>query len=145
VKNALVFAMVVLLAVYLAACVPVTPLPEAQTDVKAAESTLCVSIEVFKASIEALQQVDASTTVEEFNQLKDAAAQAYEAMVAAWSDLQAAEVQVVESAMAEFETSLTQIAPEDTLGEVAVNVQTSAAAVKAAVNQLDQVACVEVK
>lgn len=142
-KNVLIFVIVILLAANITACVPVTPVPEAQMDVKAAETTLCASIKAFSASMEALQQVNADTTVEEFNQLKDAANQTYEAMIAAWGDLQEAEVQVVESAMAEFQDSISQISPEATLGEVATNIQVSAATVKAAVDQLDQVACIE--
>lgn len=118
-KNVLMFVIVLLLAANIAACVPVTPVPEAQVEVKAAETALCASIKAFRASIEALQQVDGDTTVEEFDQRKDAANQTYAAMVATWGELQEAEVQVVESAVAEFQDSLTQISPESTLGEVA--------------------------
>jgi hypothetical protein len=142
-KNVLLFVIVILVAANIAACVPVTPVPEAQVDVKAAETMLCASIKAFSASIDALQQVDADTTVEELDQRKDAANQSYDAMVAAWGELQEAEVQVVESAMAEFQDSITQISPESTLGEVAAEIQTSAATVKAAVDQLDQVVCIE--
>jgi hypothetical protein len=139
-KMVVVLVLVALVTSLIAGCAPIS-VPEAQQDVQSAESVLCASIQVYKASVEALQGVTAETTVAELEALTQAEAQAYEAMVAAWADLQEAEVQTVESAVAEFQSSLRDVSAEDTLGEVATGIQTSAATVRAAVDQLGQTAC----
>jgi hypothetical protein len=140
VKTVTVFVLVALVMSLLAGCAPIS-VPEAQQEVQSAETALCDSIAAYKASVEALQGVTAETTVGELEEMKQAEAQAYEAMVAAWADLQEAEVQTVESAVAEFQNSLRDVSAEETLGEVAAGIQTSAATVTAAVDQLDQQAC----
>jgi uncharacterized protein YcfL len=140
-KTIHLFLIVILLAVGLAGCIAPPPVEEAEQAVETEQSEVCASIEAFAASIDALQQVTPDTTVAEFNALRDAAYQAYEDVVAEWADLQAAEVQVVESAVAEFQQSLDGVTPESTLGEIATEVTTEAATVKLAVDQLDQAAC----
>jgi hypothetical protein len=62
-------------------------------------------------------------------------------MVNSWAELQEAEVQTVESAVAEFQNTLRSVSSEDTLGEVSADIQESAATVREAVDQLDQQAC----
>lgn len=133
--------LLVVLMVLMAGCS--TPaVPEAQQEVKAAETALCVSVKAYAASVEALSKVTPETTVAELNTLKDAVAKTYEAMVGSWAELQESEVQVVESAVAAFNDVLKQTPPGDaTLGEVANTIQASAATVKAAVDQLSQTAC----
>jgi hypothetical protein len=124
----------------LAGCAPISA-PEAQQEVQSAETALCDSIAAYKTSVEALQGVTAETTVGELEEMKQAEAQAYEAMADAWVDLQEAEVQAVESAVADFQNSLRDVSAEETLGDVATGIQTSAETVRAAVDQLDQTAC----
>lgn len=133
---------IVLMGIVLLAGCATPTVPEAQTEVKTAETALCASVKAYAASIEALSNVTAETTVDEFNALKAAAVTTHQAMVGAWAELQESEVQVVESAVAAFDDVLKQAPPGDaTLGEVANTIQASAATVKAAVDQLSQKAC----
>lgn len=134
------FLLVALVAGLMAGCAPIS-VPEAQVEVQSSETALCASIAAYKASVVALQGVSAETTVGELEAMKEAEAQAYEAMTKAWVDLQEAEVQAVESAVAEFHNSFTDVSAENTLGEVATNIQMSAATVTASIDQLDQKAC----
>jgi predicted lipoprotein len=141
-RNFWLFLIVALLVTSMAGCVAPPTAEEAQEGVEAAESAVCNSIKAYAASLDALQEVNADTTVEEFNGMKEAVGQAYDDMVAAWSTLQATEVQAVESAVNDFQNALNVAPAEATLGEVANGIQESAAVVRAAVDQLDQTVCV---
>ena len=140
-KTIRLFLIVTLLAVALAGCIAPPPVEEAQQEVDTAESVLCASIAAYVASLEALEQVSADTTVEEYNALKEAAYQAYANMAAAWVNVQEAEVDLVESAVAEFQTALDEVSPDATLAEAAESIAASAATVKLSVAQLDEVVC----
>jgi hypothetical protein len=142
-QKVIVLLIVSLLVLSVAACLAPPTVPEAQLEVESAENALCVSVRAYSASVEALTQVSAETTVDEFNALRQAADTAYTAMVNAWGDLQSAEVQAVESAVNDLQESLRNIPGEATLGEVSADIQSSAATVKASVDQLSQTACVE--
>jgi hypothetical protein len=143
-KSFLILTVLVVLGLttVLAACQPVT-VPEAQQEVEEAESALCASIQAYHDSVAALEAVTPETTVDEVKELEQASDEAYAAMIEAAADLQAAELQVVESAVDELKNTLTNVPGEATLGEVSAGIQASAAAVREAVDQLDQVACVE--
>lgn len=140
-RAGLMLLVAVLVATLMAGCIQPITVEEAQQDVVAAESALCFSIETYQASVVALEGITAETTVAEVEDLKQAEAAAYDAMVEAWGDLQSAEVQAVESAVAEFHDAFQGVEGTDTLGDIAANIQSSAATVKAAVDQLDQTAC----
>jgi hypothetical protein len=141
-KTISLFLVVVVLASLLSGCIQPISTEEAQQEVEQAESALCASIEAYTGAVEALEGVTAETTIAEYEALQQAEATSYDAMVAAWGDLQEAEVQAVESAVAELKNSLDGVTGETTLGAIATEIQTNAADVKAAVDQLDQTACV---
>ena len=143
-KSFVIMIVVVMsvIALVMAACQPVT-VQEAQQDVEEAESELCASIQAYHDSVAALEAVTPETTVDEVKELEQASDEAYAAMIEAAADLQVAEVQVVESAVEELKNTLADVSGEATLGEVSASIQASAAAVREAVDQLDQVACVE--
>ena len=62
-RTATALLVVVMVASLLAGCIQPMPVQEAQQDVVAAESALCASIEAYDASVAALEQVSADTTV----------------------------------------------------------------------------------
>jgi hypothetical protein len=136
------FAMIALVLVMFTGCIAQPTVEEAQQDVEAAESALCESIKAYAATLAAFDEITADTTVEEVEGLNAAAASAYNTMRSAWANLQEEQVQVVENAAAEFEAALSNMPGEATLGEVAGNIQASAATLQEAVDQLDSVACV---
>lgn len=141
-RNVPIFMMVALVIVLLAGCIAPPPVEEAQQDVEAVESELCQSIKAYAASLAAFDGVTADTTVEEVEELNKAADAAYSMMVEAWADLQQEQVQVVESAVAEFDATVTDVPDEATLGDAATSIQESAATLREAVDQLDAIACV---
>jgi hypothetical protein len=143
-KSSVILAVVLMsvIALVMAACQPVT-VPEAQQEVEEAESALCASIQAYHDSVAALEAVTPETTVEELKELEQASDEAFAAMIEAAAEVQEAEVQLVESAVDELKVTLASIPSDATLGEVSPTIQASAAAVREAVDQLDQVACIE--
>lgn len=136
-NKPLLVLIIPILLVFAIACQPLQPtVEEAQQQAGEAESDLCASIDAYAASLEALNGVSADTTVEELEQLNQAADDAYEAMLQAAGELTEAELQVVSSAVTEYQQSIGNIAPESTLGDAAAQVQQAAATVHESVAQL---------
>ena len=106
--RSLIGVLMLVLTMVVAACQPVS-VQEAQQGVEEAESALCASIQAYDESVAALEAVTAETTVDELDGLNQAADDAYAAMIEAAADLQAAELQAVESAVSELKNALTNV------------------------------------
>jgi chromosome segregation ATPase len=141
-RKALLFVIVVLMFATVSGCIAPPTVEEAQQDVEMAETALCESIKAYAASLAAYDDISAETTVEQVDELNKAVATAHNTMTSAWANLQDEQVQAVESAVAELDAALNDVPAEATLGEVAANIQASANAVKEALAQLDETACV---
>lgn len=141
-RKVFLFLIVVLVVATVSGCIAPPTVEEAQQDVEAAETALCDSIKAYAASLAAFDDITAETTVEQVDELNKAVTTAHNTMTSSWANLQEEQVQAVESAVAELDAALNDIPGEATLGDVAANIQASANAVKEALTQLDETACV---
>lgn len=101
------------------------------------EAELCANLDQFGTALVELSQVNAQSSVSDLRAARDNVAQSYQSVRASASAVEASRLADLESAYSALESTVDNIAGNDTLGEAATQVQTAFADIQAAREQLD--------
>jgi hypothetical protein len=104
--------------------------------VEEAEASLCDDLNEFAVALQNLGQVNAQSTVREFESARQDVINAYQSVKASAETVETARLDELDAAYAEFDRTVNSISGRDTLGEAAVEVNAQAENVAAARQQL---------
>ena len=104
--------------------------------VEDAEVSLCEDLNAFAVALQNLGQVNAQSTVKEFEAARQDVVDAYQSVKASAETVEAARVDELDAAYADFDKTVNSISGRDTLGEAAVEINAQAENVAAARQQL---------
>jgi outer membrane murein-binding lipoprotein Lpp len=129
----LILAALALLA--LAGCASQTP--------EEATAEFCASLQAFDDSVKQLEQITPDNTVGEVNQAREEVADAWQQVTRSAENLTEVRVESIENTWKNLEQTIGAISNRDTIAEAAASVTASAAAVRAAVDEVGSVTCPE--
>jgi len=104
--------------------------------VEEAEANLCQDLDEFAGALSNLTQLNAQSTVQEFETAQQDVVTAYQAVQSSADQVETARLDELETAYNDFDQTVDSIPGRDTLGEAAVTIATSAEDVAAARQQL---------
>lgn len=100
------------------------------------EAALCDNLNELATALQGLGQLSADSTVDDLESARADVASAYEAVQSSAADVQAARLDGLETAYANYESTVDSISGRDTLGEAAVTVANASEEVASARQQL---------
>lgn len=101
-----------------------------------AEAELCEDLGELATALQGLNDISAQSTVNELEDAQAEIAEAYEEVQSAAADVEAARIDELESAYADYESTVNSISGRDTLGEAAITVVGASGEVAVARQQL---------
>ena len=104
--------------------------------VEDAEASLCEDLNAFAVALQNLGQVNAQSTVKEFEAARQDVVDAYQSVKASADAVETARLDELDAAYANFDKTVNSISGRDTLGEAAVEINAQAEEVAAARQQL---------
>jgi hypothetical protein len=117
------------------ACVPAV-VACGSPSVEDAEAGLCDDLNEFAAALQNLGQMNAQSTVREFESARQDVVNAYQSVKASAETVDTARLDELDAAYANFDNTVNSISGRDTLGEAAVEINAQAENVAAARQQL---------
>ena len=109
--------------------------------VEEAQVEFCQALAAYGGSVQALQSVDVSTTVDELQAARDNLSEAREAVGEAAGDLREAQLREAEAAWENLEDAIDDIPGDATLGEAAATIRGQALILETEVEQISNIHC----
>lgn len=132
-KNRMI-ALVLLLLMFLVAGCNLQSAEEAQFE-------FCQALASYGESVQGLQSIDASTTVDELQAARNNLSEAREAVGEAAGDLREAQIRDAEAAWENLENAIDDIPGDATLGEAAATIRGQALILETEIEQISNIHC----